>query len=68
MTTPAQEHERMRRELWCRVADATARSDNCTKTESMETFANAALAAFDRRFPAPIPSPTTIRKCSKKTT
>lgn len=39
-----------RRELWIGIAAAVARSDNCTRPESMVTFADHALAAFDARF------------------
>jgi len=40
-----------RRELWIGVAIATVGSDNCTKPTSAELFADAALAAYDARFP-----------------
>lgn len=49
----AREHERMRRELWCKVY--AMNSEVASKGYSdAEHHAGNALNAFDREFPAPI--------------
>jgi hypothetical protein len=40
-----------RKELWIKIATATAGASNCTKIEAPITWADKALAAFDERFP-----------------
>lgn len=44
------EHQRQRRELWKQVAVAVASSSNSTTKGSMTSWADHALAEFDKRF------------------
>ncbi len=54
MLPNAVEHEKMRRELWCKVCVAIARSDTPIAYNSLTNYATAALAGFDKEFPRQI--------------
>ena len=47
-------HELMRRDVWTRAAVAYISASNSSNKEYAGYWANAALEAFDRQFPAPI--------------
>ena len=44
------EHERLRRELWVKVAVAYASTENSMIPDKMEFWANTAVDAFDAKF------------------
>lgn len=45
-------HAEVRRDLWVAVAVAVAQSSNATEKDSMWSWADVALKAFDERFKA----------------
>lgn len=47
-----QEHELMRRKIWGDAWSMTANANDCKNSSTATKFADAALAAFDSRFPA----------------
>jgi hypothetical protein len=44
------EVERIRMELWCRIAAECTRAENCRSKTVPAEWANTVLAAFDKRF------------------
>lgn len=48
----AQEHELMRRQLWCDTVSRTASAGNCSEVQFAISWADAALKAFDLKFDA----------------
>lgn len=51
MKSYRQEHELMRRQVWRDAWAATANANDCKSTDVATRYADAALEAFDRRFP-----------------
>ena len=51
MNTP--NHQTARQQLWCNTVIAVAASSNSADRETMISWADHALAAFDERFPGP---------------
>lgn len=52
MKSYKQEHELMRRKVWSDAWSRTSSASNCTDKNTPARYADAALAAFDERFPA----------------
>jgi hypothetical protein len=48
-----EEHELMRRKLWCDICVAVARAENCHNKNVPTSWADAILATFDERFNPP---------------
>lgn len=56
MTFEESVHEHERRKLWRMIACAGSSSSNVTESKVVITWADKVLAAYDERFPKPIPS------------
>lgn len=51
--SPAERHEEMRKQLWIDAWSRTANATTCISSDTATRWADSALEAFDRRFPAP---------------
>jgi hypothetical protein len=51
MKSYEQEHQLMRRKVWCDAWSSTANANDCKSTKTATAYADAALEAFDERFP-----------------
>lgn len=51
MKSYKQEHELMRRKVWSDAWSMTANANDCKATDTATRYADAALKAFDERFP-----------------
>lgn len=51
--TQQDEHAKIRKNVWSSAWSAVASADNCKKQAVATNWADAALRAFDERFPAP---------------
>ena len=48
------QHEEIRKQFWCNAWVNVANANDCKSSESATRWADAALQAFDHRFPSPI--------------
>jgi hypothetical protein len=48
---PLVHHGNLRKQLWINAWTATANATNCVSSATATDYADAALAAFDKRFP-----------------
>ena len=54
MKTPEENHDYLRKKLWCDAWVNTASSDTCIDSAAATSFADTALKEFDQRFKKPI--------------
>jgi len=56
MTIGPQPHELIRKQVWSDAWSATASANDCKHPDTATEYADAALRAFDKRFPPPAAS------------